>query len=169
MQFLDHPSVMRRAFELAAQGHGFVEPNPMVGAVLVDAELRLIGEGFHQRFGGPHAEVEAIRDAQSRGNGDRFKDATLFVSLEPCCHFGKTPPCTQAILAAGVRKVVVGRTDPAPHVNGGGIAALRSAGIEVEVGLLEDEAKRLTAPFAKRITTGRPFVILQGLEWRLAL
>jgi len=159
MQFLDHPSVMRRAFELAAQGHGFVEPNPMVGAVLVDAELRLIGEGFHQRFGGPHAEVEALRDAQSRGNGDRLKDATLFVSLEPCCHFGKTPPCTQAILAAGVRKVVVGRTDPAPHVNGGGIAALRSAGVEVELGLLEDEAKRLTAPFAKRITTGRPFVI----------
>ncbi len=150
---------MRRAFELAAHGHGFVEPNPLVGAVLVDDQLRLIGEGFHQRFGGPHAEVEAIQDAESRGNGDRLKDATFYVSLEPCCHFGKTPPCTQAVIAAGIRQVVVGRTDPAPHTNGGGIAALRAAGVDVEVGLLEAEAKRLTAPFAKRITTGRPYVI----------
>ncbi|MCX7418612.1 MAG: bifunctional diaminohydroxyphosphoribosylaminopyrimidine deaminase/5-amino-6-(5-phosphoribosylamino)uracil reductase RibD [Planctomycetia bacterium] len=150
---------MRRALELAAQGHGFVEPNPMVGAVLVDEHLRVIGEGFHQRFGGPHAEVEAIRDAKSRGNGDRLQDATLYVSLEPCCHFGKTPPCTQAVIRAGVRKVVVGRTDPAPHANGGGIAALRAAGIDIEVGLLEAEAKRMTAPFAKRISTGRPYVI----------
>ena len=102
---------MRRAFELAAHGHGFVEPNPLVGAVLVDDQLRLIGEGFHQRFGGPHAEVEAIRDAESRGHGGRLKDATLYVSLEPCCHLGKTPPCTQAVIAAGIRQVVVGRTD----------------------------------------------------------
>ncbi len=159
MQFPDHSSVMRRAFELAARGQGFVEPNPMVGAVLVDDQLQMLGEGFHQRFGGAHAEIEAIRDAESRGNGNRLKDATLFVSLEPCCHFGKTPPCTQAILAAGIRKVVVGRSDPAPHVNGGGIAELQAAGVEVEVGLLEAEAKRLTAPFAKRITTGLPYVI----------
>ena len=159
MQFPDRPSVMRRALELAAQGQGFVEPNPMVGAVLVDDQLQLLGEGFHQKFGGAHAEIEAIRDAESRGNGERLKSATLFVSLEPCCHFGKTPPCTQAILAVGIRKVVVGRTDPAPQVNGGGIAELRAAGVEVEVGLLEAEAKRLTAPFAKRVMTGRPYVI----------
>ena len=159
MPFLDRPSVMRRAFELAAQGQGFVEPNPMVGAVLVDDQMLVLGEGFHRQFGGPHAEIEAIRDAESRGNGDRLQEATLFVSLEPCCHFGKTPPCTNAILAAGIRKVVVGRADPAPHVNGGGIAELRAAGVDVEVGLLEAEAKRLTAPFAKRVTTGLPYVI----------
>ena len=159
MPFLDRPSVMRRAFELAAHGQGFVEPNPMVGAVLVDDQMLVLGEGFHRQFGGPHAEIEAIRDAESRGNGDRLQEATLFVSLEPCCHFGKTPPCTNAILAAGIRKVVVGRADPAPHVNGGGIAELRAAGVDVEVGLLEAEAKRLTAPFAKRVTTGLPYVI----------
>jgi len=150
---------MRRALELAAQGQGFVEPNPMVGAVLVDEELRLLGEGFHQKFGQPHAEVETIRDAESRGHKERLTEATLFVSLEPCCHFGKTPPCTQAILAAGIRKVVVGRSDPAPQVHGAGIAELRAAGVEVDVGLLEADAKRLTAPFAKQVTTGLPYVI----------
>ena len=96
----------------------------MVGAVLVDDELRLLGEGFHQKFGQPHAEVEAIRDAEAHGHKERLKEATLFVSLEPCCHFGKTPPCTQAILVAGIRKVVVGRSDPAPQVHGAGIAEL---------------------------------------------
>lgn len=157
---------MRRAFELAARGQGFVEPNPMVGAVLVDDELRLLGEGSHQRFGGPHAEVEAIADATKRRRKKKLKDATLFVSLEPCCHFGKTPPCTQAILAAGIRKVVVGRTDPNPQVAGGGIAELRAAGVEVEVGLLETEAKWLTAPFAKRVTTGLPWVIAKwAMSW----
>lgn len=166
MQFLDRPSVMRRAFELAAQGHGLVEPNPMVGAVLVDRNLRLIGEGFHQRYGGPHAEVEALRDAQARGNGGHLEEAELYVTLEPCCHFGKTPPCTQAILAAGIKKVVVGRTDPAPYVDGGGIAALRAAGVEIEVGFLEEDAKRLTTPFAKRIKTGRPYVIAKwAMTW----
>ena len=134
MRFPDPLSVMRRAFELAARGQGFVEPNPMVGAVLVDDQLRLLGEGFHQRFGGPHAEVQAIADAESRRKKQkrkRLKEATLFVSLEPCCHVGKTPPCTQAILAAGIRKVVIGRSDPSPHANGKGIAELRAAGLEV--------------------------------------
>lgn len=169
MRFPDQLSVMRRAFELAARGQGVVEPNPMVGAVLVDDQLRLLGEGFHQQFGGPHAEVEAIRDADTRRKKQkmkRAKDATLFVSLEPCCHFGKTPPCTQAILAAGIRKIVIGRSDPAPHANGKGIAELKAAGLEVEVGLLEDEAKRLTAPFAKRVVTGLPWVIAKwAMSW----
>ena len=157
---------MQRAFELAARGQGFVEPNPMVGAVLVDENLKRLGEGFHPQFGGPHAEIEAIRDAEQRRRKKRLKDATLFVSLEPCCHFGKTPPCSQAILAAGIRKVVVGRTDPNPQVAGGGIAELRAAGVEVEVGLLEDQAKRLTAPFAKRLTTGLPWVIAKwAMSW----
>lgn len=166
MRFSDPTSVMRRALELAAQGAGFVEPNPMVGAVLVDETLSLLGEGFHPQFGGPHAEVEAIRDAERRRRKKRLKDATMFVSLEPCCHFGQTPPCTQAILAAGIRKVVVGRTDPNPQVAGGGIAELRAAGVEVEVGMLEAEAKRLTAPFAKRVTTGLPWVIAKwAMSW----
>jgi diaminohydroxyphosphoribosylaminopyrimidine deaminase/5-amino-6-(5-phosphoribosylamino)uracil reductase len=169
MRFPDQPSVMRRAIELAAHGQGFVEPNPMVGAVLVDEQWRLLGEGFHQRFGGPHAEVEAIHDAEVRRTKKkkgRLKEATLVVSLEPCCHFGKTPPCTQAILAAGIRKVVIGRSDPSPHANGQGIAELRAAGIEVEVGILEDEAKRLTAPFAKRVVTGLPWVIAKwAMSW----
>ena len=157
---------MQRAFELAARGQGFVEPNPLVGAVLVDEDLKRLGEGFHQQFGGPHAEIEAIRDAKQRRRKKRLKDATLFVSLEPCCHFGKTPPCSQAIVAAGIRKVVVGRTDPNPLVAGGGIAELQAAGVEVEVGLLEDQAKRLTAPFAKRLTTGLPWVIAKwAMSW----
>ncbi len=138
----------------------------MVGAVLVDESLSLLGEGFHQQFGGPHAEIEAIADATKRRRKKKLKDATLFVSLEPCCHFGKTLPCSQAILAAGIRKVVIGRTDPNPQVAGGGIAELRAAGVEVEVGLLEDEAKRLTAPFAKRVTIGLPWVIAKwAMSW----
>lgn len=138
----------------------------MVGAVLVDNSLTLLGEGFHQQFGGAHAEVEAIRDAERRHRRNRLKDATLFVSLEPCCHFGKTPPCTQAVIAAGIRKVVVGRTDPNPQVAGGGIAELRAVGVEVEVGMLEAEAKQLTAPFAKRLTTGLPWVIAKwAMSW----
>ena len=166
MRFPNPIAVMQRAFELAARGQGFVEPNPMVGAVLVDENLKRLGEGFHPQFGGPHAEIEAIRDAEQRRRKKRLKDATLFVSLEPCCHFGKTPPCSQAILAAGIRKVVVGRTDPNPQVAGGGIAELRAAGVEVEVGLLEDQAKRLTAPFAKRLTTGLPWVIAKwAMSW----
>lgn len=157
---------MRRAFELAARGQGFVEPNPMVGAVLVDESLTLLGEGFHSQFGGPHAEVEAFRDVERRRRKKRLKDATLFVSLEPCCHFGKTPPCSQAILSAGVRKIVVGRTDPNPQVAGAGIAELQAAGVDVEVGMLEDEAKLLTAPFAKRVTTGLPWVIAKwAMSW----
>lgn len=138
----------------------------MVGAVLVDDSLNLLGEGFHPQFGGPHAEVEAIADATKRRRKKKLKDATLFVSLEPCCHFGKTPPCTHAILAAGIRNVVVGRTDPNPQVAGNGIAELRAAGVEVEVGLLEAEAKQLTAPFAKRLTTGLPWVIAKwAMSW----
>lgn len=138
----------------------------MVGAVLVDDSLRLLGEGFHQRFGGPHAEVEAIADAIQRRHRKKLASATLFVTLEPCCHFGKTPPCTKAILDAGIRRVVVGRRDPSPHASGQGIDELRAAGVEVEIGLLEDEAKRLTAPFAKRVATGQPWVIAKwAMSW----
>ena len=119
---------MRRAIELAARGLGAIEPNPPVGAVLVDDGLNLIAEGYHQRFGGPHAEIEAIVAA-----GPRAAGATLFVTLEPCCHQGKTGPCTEAILAAGIRKVFVAIRDPFPAVDGKGLDRLRSQGVEVEV------------------------------------
>jgi diaminohydroxyphosphoribosylaminopyrimidine deaminase / 5-amino-6-(5-phosphoribosylamino)uracil reductase len=159
--FSDPAAVMRRALELAQRGAGFVEPNPMVGAVIVDDSLNVIAEGYHQQFGGPHAEVHALDKAGARAAG-----ATLFVTLEPCCHRGKTPPCADAVISAGIRKVVIGTADPAPHVAGGGIARLEAAGIAVEVGLLGDEARRLIAPFAKLITTGRPFV---HAKWAMSL
>lgn len=152
---------MQRALELAARGCGRVEPNPPVGAVLVDDDLRLIAEGWHQEYGGPHAEVHALRAA-----GDRARGATAYVTLEPCRHFGKTPPCTRALIAAGVRKVVVAMSDPAPHAAGAGIAELQAAGIEVDVGLLGDAAQRLAAPFVKLVTQRLPWV---HAKWAMTL
>ena len=152
---------MSRAIELARRGIGFVEPNPAVGAVLVADDGRVLGEGWHERFGGPHAEVLALAAA-----GSSARDATLYVTLEPCCHFGQTPPCSRAVIAAGIRRVVVATVDPAAHVNGGGIAELRAAGIDVEVGLMAREARRLIAPFAKLMTTGLPWV---HAKWAMTL
>ncbi|MEX0700829.1 MAG: bifunctional diaminohydroxyphosphoribosylaminopyrimidine deaminase/5-amino-6-(5-phosphoribosylamino)uracil reductase RibD [Planctomycetales bacterium] len=157
----DPQAVMRRALELASRGLGRVEPNPPVGAVIVDDRWRLLGEGFHERFGGPHAEVAALRAA-----GERARGGTLFVTLEPCRHHGKTPPCTRAAIAAGVRRVVVAMEDPSPHAAGRGVAELRAAGIEVEVGLLRAAAARLAAPFIKRVSTGRPWV---HAKWAMTL
>src|SRR5687768_16031896 len=125
---------MARAVELARRGEGLVEPNPMVGCVIAQAG-EVVGEGWHRRFGSPHAEVEALRVA-----GPRARGATVYVTLEPCRHHGKTPPCTQAILAAGVRRVVCAMRDPFPAVSGRGIAELQAAGVFVEVGLLEADA-----------------------------
>src|SRR5947199_2426501 len=116
-------SWMRRALELAERGRGFVEPNPLVGAVLV-RDGKLLGEGWHQRFGAAHAEVNALAAA-----GDAARGATLYVTLEPCCHHGKTPPCTDAVLRAGVARVVAALTDPFPQVAGQGAALLRAAGV----------------------------------------
>ncbi|NLE38383.1 MAG: bifunctional diaminohydroxyphosphoribosylaminopyrimidine deaminase/5-amino-6-(5-phosphoribosylamino)uracil reductase RibD [Pirellulaceae bacterium] len=151
---------MRRALELAEKGQGLVEPNPMVGCVVVRG-AEIIGEGWHGRFGGPHAEVEALRLAGSRADG-----ATLVVTLEPCCHHGKTPPCCDAIIAAGVRRVVVAQRDPFPQVAGGGIERLIQAGVEVQVGVMEAEARWLNAPYLKLIETGRPWVIA---KWAMTL
>ncbi len=151
---------MQRALALAAAGQGFVEPNPMVGCVIARG-AEIVGEGRHRRFGGDHAEVEALRLV-----GPRAAGATLYVTLEPCCHFGKTPPCTGAILAAGVRRVVAAMSDPFPQVAGGGAAELRAAGVEVELGLLEDDARRLNAPYLKLIQRGRPWVIA---KWAMTL
>jgi diaminohydroxyphosphoribosylaminopyrimidine deaminase/5-amino-6-(5-phosphoribosylamino)uracil reductase len=151
---------MTRALELAERGQGHVEPNPMVGCVVVrDGEV--VGEGFHQQFGGAHAEVEALRVAGRRANG-----ATLYVTLEPCCHQGKTPPCSEAIVAAGIRRVVAPLADPFEQVAGQGFAQLRSAGVSVEIGLLEAPARRLLAPFLKRVEQGIPWIIA---KWAMTL
>ncbi len=151
---------MRRALELAVLGQGLVEPNPMVGCVIV-AGAEIIGEGWHRRFGGPHAEIEALKIAGSRAAG-----ATMYVTLEPCCHQGKTPPCTRAVIAAGLGRVVVAQPDPFPSVDGGGLKELRAAGIEVTLGLLEEEAQRLNAPYLKLLRTGRPWVLA---KWAMTL
>ena len=153
VSFPDDRSIMLRALELAEQGRGLVEPNPMVGAVIVDDQRQLLAEGWHAEFGGPHAEAEALRVA-----GEKSRGATLFCTLEPCAHWGKTPPCADAIIAAGIRRVVTAVSDPAPYVNGRGHKRLRAAGIEVETGLCEAEARRQIAPFVMLMTQGRPYV-----------
>lgn len=149
---------MERALELGARGEGRVEPNPMVGCVLVRSG-RVIGEGFHRRFGGPHAEVEALRSCRTSPRG-----ATCYVTLEPCCHYGKTPPCTEALLNAGVSRVVVGLEDPFSKVSGRGIRRLRSAGVRVDVGLLAERVRVLNAPFLKLQRTRTPWVILKWAQ-----
>lgn len=151
---------MARALELAARGQGYVEPNPMVGCVIVQSGA-VVGEGWHRKFGGPHAEVEALKSA-----GARAKGATAYITLEPCCHHGKTPPCTQALVAAGIAKVVCAQRDPFTQVSGKGIAELQAAGIEIEVGLMETEAQHLNAPYLKLVSTGRPWVIA---KWAMTL
>ncbi len=156
---------LHRAIALARQGEGRVEPNPMVGCVLVKCG-RVVGEGFHRRFGGPHAERNALAAA-----GIRSRGATAYVTLEPCCHHGKTPPCTDALIAAGVARVIAAVRDPNPQVAGKGFQQLRRAGIAVEVGLLHDEAAALLAPFITFQTRRRPYVILkwaQSIDGKIA-
>ncbi len=147
---------MRRALSLARKGLGRTSPNPMVGAVLVRAG-RAVGEGYHHRAGEPHAEVLALRMA-----GKKARGATLYLNLEPCNHFGRTPPCTEAVLKAGVKRVVVGMKDPNPLVAGRGIKRLRKAGVVVDVGVLEEACRELNAPFSKYITQGKPYVTLKA-------
>ncbi|MGQ9478154.1 MAG: bifunctional diaminohydroxyphosphoribosylaminopyrimidine deaminase/5-amino-6-(5-phosphoribosylamino)uracil reductase RibD [Candidatus Bipolaricaulia bacterium] len=161
----EHEQFMRRALELAERGAGRTNPNPLVGAVLVK-DGRIVGEGFHERFGGPHAEIVALEAAGKEAEG-----ADLYVNLEPCVHWGKTPPCVGRIISSGVRRVFVAVRDPNPLVDGRGIAQLVGAGIEVIEGLLEREARRLNEPFFKFITTKRPFVVLKlalSLDGRVA-
>lgn len=160
--------LMRRALRLAQRGQGYVEPNPMVGALLV-RDGNILAEGYHHAIGHAHAEVDCLRNATAKGIDPA--GATMIVTLEPCCHHGKTPPCTEAVIAAGIAHVVVAMTDPNPQVAGQGLAALRDAGITVDVGICEAEAQQLNAPFIKRITTGRPWVIAkwaQTLDGRIA-
>jgi diaminohydroxyphosphoribosylaminopyrimidine deaminase / 5-amino-6-(5-phosphoribosylamino)uracil reductase len=150
---------LARAIELAERGRGQVNPNPLVGAVLADGD-RVIGEGFHRALGLPHAEVEAIEAA-----GDRdLAGATLYVSLEPCCHQGRTPPCTDAIREAGIGRVVVASDDPSSHANGRGLGILRDEGVEVVLddGELAARARLLNQPFRKFARTGRPWVLFKS-------
>lgn len=146
---------MNRAIELAARGEGWVNPNPLVGAVLVK-DGQVIGEGWHERYGGWHAERNAFGNCRVSPEG-----ATLYVTLEPCCHHGKTPPCTEAVIGHGVARVVVGLLDPNPLVAGKGIAQLREAGIAVEAGVEEERIREQNRVFLKYITTRRPWVVMK--------
>jgi diaminohydroxyphosphoribosylaminopyrimidine deaminase/5-amino-6-(5-phosphoribosylamino)uracil reductase len=166
---------MELALALALRGRGYVEPNPMVGCVVATpsavpgdvslADVRfdatIVGRGWHQRFGGDHAEVNALRDA-----GDKARGATLYVTLEPCCHHGKTPPCAEAILQAGIARVVVAQLDPNPLVRGNGVKRLRESGIAVDVGCGGLEARQLNSPYLMRLESRRPWVIA---KWAMTL
>ena len=152
---------MRRALALAARGAGAVSPNPLVGAVLLGPGGVVWGEGWHGRWGGPHAEVWAVRDADARGFGARLAEATAVVTLEPCSHWGRTPPCADLLVGRRVARVVVAHEDPFPAVAGRGLARLRDAGIAVEVGLRAAEARALNAAFLTHTATGRPLVTLK--------
>ncbi|MBI5687542.1 MAG: bifunctional diaminohydroxyphosphoribosylaminopyrimidine deaminase/5-amino-6-(5-phosphoribosylamino)uracil reductase RibD [Verrucomicrobia bacterium] len=147
---------MERALALARRAMGQTSPNPMVGAVVV-RNRRIIGEGYHHRAGAPHAEIHALNAA-----GDRTKGSDLYVTLEPCCTHGRTPPCTDAIIKAGIRRVVVAAVDPNPKHSGQGLELLKKAEIRVEVGLLGEEANRLNEPFNKWIRSGMPFVTVKA-------
>ncbi|MCP3923443.1 MAG: bifunctional diaminohydroxyphosphoribosylaminopyrimidine deaminase/5-amino-6-(5-phosphoribosylamino)uracil reductase RibD [Desulfobacterales bacterium] len=152
----EYTKYMEMALSLAEKGEGAVSPNPMVGAVLVN-NGKVVGSGYHEKCGGHHAEVNAINDA-----GDEAKNSTLYVTLEPCNHTGKTPPCTKKILDNGITKVIVAMKDPNPSVEGGGSEFLRKHGVEVIEGVLEEESKKLNEFFSKHILTKEPFVILKS-------
>ncbi len=151
---------MQLALELAGQGLGDVEPNPAVGCVIVK-DSQIIGRGFHKQFGGPHAEVNALADCKTNGNDPA--GATMYVTLEPCSHTGKTPPCSTAVIEAGIGKVIIAAEDPTDQA-GGGIEQLKAAGIDVEVGVCRDQAEALNAPFYKHARTGLPWVIVKWAQ-----
>ena len=146
---------MRLALNLAKKGIGKTSPNPVVGAVIVK-DGRILGEGFHEFAGGNHAEINAIQQAGTRANG-----STMYVTLEPCCHYGKTPPCTEAIKKAGIKEVIISMKDPNPKVAGKGIKELKKAKIKVDIGILENEAKEINEVYVKYITTKIPFIMVK--------
>jgi diaminohydroxyphosphoribosylaminopyrimidine deaminase / 5-amino-6-(5-phosphoribosylamino)uracil reductase len=156
---------MKQAVDLAGRGRGRTSPNPMVGAV-VTRDARIVGAGYHGYVGGPHAEVNALADALGKTS-----DSTLYVTLEPCNHQGRTPPCTHAIVRSGISRVVIGMADPNPHVAGGGADYLRQRGIRVDMGILESECRLLNQVFIKHVKTGLPYVTLKAaatLDGRIA-
>lgn len=151
---------MKRAVQLAKKGRGSVSPNPMVGAVIVN-NGRIIGEGFHRRYGEGHAEVNAIASVSDK---ELLKDSTIFVTLEPCCHYGKTPPCAKLIIDSRIPRVVVGVRDPSDKVSGKGIAMLRDAGIKVTEGILEEECRNLNPAFMTAHSMHRPYIMLKWAQ-----
>ncbi len=157
----DADKYMQMALNLAKRGIGSVEPNPAVGAIITKAN-QIIGKGWHRKFGGPHAEINALEDCKTLGVNPR--DATMYVTLEPCSHKGKTGPCTKAIIDAGLAKVYIATKDPSKHANGKSIKHLQDTGIEVQVGICENEAKLLNAPFMKFASTGRSWIILKWAQ-----
>ena len=158
-----HEKYMYRCLELAKLGSGNVAPNPMVGAVMVYND-KIIGEGYHQKYGEAHAEPNCIKHAIENGYGDLISRSTLYVSLEPCVHFGKTPPCADLIIRHNIPKVIIGCRDPFKEVNGKGIEKLETAGIEVEFGILEKECKELNKRFLGFHTLHRPYIILKWAQ-----
>jgi diaminohydroxyphosphoribosylaminopyrimidine deaminase/5-amino-6-(5-phosphoribosylamino)uracil reductase len=152
---------MGRALKLAALADGYTSPNPLVGAVVLDSSAHLVGEGYHRKAGTAHAEVIALEQA-----GERARDGTLYVTLEPCCHIGRTPPCTDAVLTAGIKRVVVAITDPNPLVGGKGIKILQEAGLDVLLGVGSEVARQQNQAFIHRLTTGQPLGIL---KWAMSL
>lgn len=157
-------ALIRRCVQLARQACGQTRPNPPVGCVLVNHAGQTIGEGYHHRAGSPHAEVNALTDAAQRGHSSR--GATAYVSLEPCNHFGRTPPCSRTLVEAGVSRVVIGMVDPDPRTGGNGIQTLRHAGIDVSVGIEEPLCRQLTEGFVSRVVNKRPFGLL---KWAMTL
>lgn len=152
---MDDTKYMKMALELAKKGSGFVNPNPMVGAVIVKDDT-VIGQGYHEKYGGLHAERNALASCRVSPQG-----ATMYVTLEPCCHYGKTPPCTEAIIESGIVRVVVGTLDQNPKMTGKSVEILREHQIQVEVGILEKECQALIKTFTKYITTGKPYVMMK--------
>ena len=152
---------MRRALQLARQGAGHTSPNPMVGAVIVGPDGTIIGEGWHRKCGEGHAEVNAVA---SVSDPSLLKDSTIYITLEPCSHYGKTPPCAKLLIERGIPRVVVGTLDPFVEVSGRGVAMLREAGVEVVVGVLEQECRMLNRRFLTAHTTGRPWVQLKWAQ-----
>ncbi len=158
---------MRRAIQLALLADGRTSPNPLVGAIVMDSRGRIVGEGFHSGAGNPHAEIEALAQA-----GDKSVNGTIVVTLEPCCHQGLTPPCTEALIKAGLKKVVIGMVDPDPRVSGNGISRLKDSGLEVIEGILKEECEEINREFIFRVRNGRPWGILKwamSLDGRIAL
>lgn len=150
-----HQKFMKNALKLAKRGRGLVSPNPLVGCVIV-SNNRIAGKGYYQYFGGPHAEINALRDA-----GEKAVNSTMYVTLEPCCFYGKTPPCTEAIIRSGVKEVVIGMEDPNPKVNGRGIQKLKAKRIKVTTDILKKQATKLNEAYIKYVTKKVPFVILK--------
>ncbi len=164
-----YDKIMKSCFKLALKGRGFVKTNPLVGCIIIN-EGKIIGKGFHSKYGAPHAEIEAINNAKSKGFS--LKGSSLYVNLEPCVHYGKTPPCTDAIIKEGIKEVIIGCSDPNPEVNGKGINTLLKKGIKVRSGILQNESESLNKFFFTNIKKKRPYITLkiaQTLDGIIAL